>query len=187
MSFIDITTYDVAGCTENGFLCDTNALIYTFYPNASPTFPSYSNFLSSLVANNKKIYIPMFYIGESLHVIEKAEYEIYKNRTRHISYKDYRRIPAERARIKHLLDLFLAQITYIPQIEIIEQTLELKSAKDYIKDYSTYELDYFDMLLKEISDKKSLPIITNDIDFSTCNCSQDIYTSNPNILALNQS
>jgi len=186
MRYIDITQFDVASCNESTFILDTNVLLYVFYPNSSPTYAaSYSNFVAALINNKKKLCVPMFYLCEAFHVIEKTECKLY-NKQNHtsIKLKDYREIPAERSKVKGILRLFLDNIKNIPEIVIEEQTLVTSSADTFIDNYDSHSLDYFDLCLEEFSDSNGYPIITNDKDFiNGVFKSSDIYTSNPNILA----
>lgn len=186
-SYIDINTVDLKECSDNEFIIDTNALLWAFYPNSqsnSSVAARYSNFISQLITNDRRIYIPMFNFCEAINVIEKIEYRIYRESSgnKNLKLKDYRAIANERENLKCILDLFIEQIENIPQIKLLSQELGYKIPKMFVDDFNKHRLDLFDVFLIEISKDKGYSIITDDKDFLSINCNSNIYTCNQNIL-----
>ncbi len=183
MSYINIDQCDVSQCTEDGFIIDANALLYVFYPNISPIYAaSYSNFVTELINEGKQIYIPMFSLVESVNVIEKTECKLYYGNSRSNHIKQYRRIDAEREKVRETIKLFLDQIAAVPNISVIPQSNGWPTINKFVDEYKSHKLDCFDYCIAELSFKEKYPIITNDADFTTSTFDIDIYTSNPNIL-----
>lgn len=183
---IDIRSIDLNVCTENTFIVDTNVLLWAFYPNSTSSNPlavTYSNFLSSLITNNKKIIIPIFNLCEAMHVIEKIEYRLYNSRNnQNIRFKQFRSITSERLRVKNILSLLLSQIENIPQINIINQNLKVITAQNFVNQFDKHKLDLFDTYLVDLSNRLHCPIITDDQDFHLTHLSSNVYTSNQNLL-----
>lgn len=185
--YINISDIDIEECLDDEFVLDTNALLWAFYPNSQSNNQSaacYSNFISHLITRGNNIFIPMFNFCEAIHVIEKIEFNIYKRNSenRNLKIKDFRAIPEERQRLKETLDLFIEQIENIPQIILLEQNLCYNLPRTFINDFSKHRLDLFDIFLIEIGKDKNCSIITDDKDFLSVECNNNIYTCNPNIL-----
>lgn len=186
-SYIDINKVDLEECTDDEFILDTNALLWAFYPNSQSNYQVavyYSNFISQLITKEKKIYIPMFNFCEAIHVIEKIEFRIYQHScgNKNLKIKDFRAIPQERKNLKDTLALFIEQIENIPQITLIEQQLCYNLPKAFVNRFDNHTLDLFDIFLIEISKDKNFSIITDDKDFLSVQCDNNIYTCNQNIL-----
>lgn len=187
-SYIDINMVDLEECSDNKFILDTNALLWAFYPNSQSNYrvaAYYSNFISQLITRDKRIYIPMFNLCEAINVIEKIEFKVYKQSCgdRNLKLKEYRAIPNERQNLKAILDLFIEQIENIPQIKLLEQNLCYDLPKIFVNDFNEHRWDLFDILLIQISKDKNFSIITDDKDFLSVKCDNNIYTCNQNILA----
>lgn len=189
MSVVSIDITKVSNeAIANGVILDTNALLWTFYPNSSPSAPqapTYSNFIADLISKNVNIFILSCNLSEAVYVVEKIEYRIYKKISNtNLSLKDYRKIQSERTHVKSTIELMLAQIKAISQISIVDCKDEQTEIYDYVSDFDAHLLDYYDYKISAYSQNNNIPIVTDDADFISNTKSITIVTGNNKVLAV---
>jgi hypothetical protein len=203
---IDITTDTPQ--PDDSFLVDTNVWLWQTYSRFSApqlTRSDFARFSDSVPQKaradaekaQKKIakYIPyikkarvaeakIFYSGlilaELTHIIEKAEYEIYKNKASiRLDIKEYRHNrPNERANV---IDEVKSVWSQVEAIGIsADLTIDDRSTQSALSRLQTQALDGYDLfLLEAISNAGSgqIQVLTDDMDYATVAGIQ-VFTSN---------
>lgn len=186
---IDIRS--IKDCDKNKvFAIDTNVLLWTFYSPGSK-FPSYRkasypDFISNLIQNGNRLIIHTMNLNEMCHVIEENEWKLYNKNVCEIHKKKFRSITEERIKVKEKLQLILKQIKSIPNVEIVESTIDCKMLDEFVDYYNLHKSDFFDFSLVSSCDNGIWAIITDDGDFKTPFCKPDIYTANRDMLCKNK-
>ena len=172
----------------NGVLLDTNALLWAFYPNSTPSVqqaPAYSNFIANLINNNIKIFILSCNLSEAIFVAEKIEKKIYnKVNNCKLGLKQYRNIQSERLNVKATTSLMLNQILAIPQIRIIDCNDDKKQIESFVNNFDSHLLDFYDYKIATYSKNCDIPIVTDDADFSSYMDDISILTGNTRMLTV---
>ncbi len=203
---IDITTDTPQ--PDDSFLVDTNVWLWQTYSRFSApqlTRSDFARFSDSVPQKaradaekaQKKIakYIPyikkarvaeakIFYSGlilaELTHIIEKAEYEIYKNRASiRLDIKEYRHNrPNERANV---IDEVKSVWSQVEAIGIsADLTIDDRSTQSALNRLQTQALDGYDLFLLEAINRAGLgqiQVLTDDMDYATVTGIQ-VFTSN---------
>jgi len=170
---------------------DTNVLLWTFYENTTyiQAYQKeyYPVFLANAIENGRcKIYTTIYNICELFNVIEKNEYELYKESNsatlpKDFNKKQYRAIKEEREKLKGMFDLLYKQISKC--IEIEEYNINRDVLSEYKEDYDKHKYDIFDFaLLKFCKENDINYILTDDSDFA----SYEDYIRNMKIITANR-
>lgn len=170
---------------------DTNVLLWTFYENTTyiQAYQKeyYPVFLANAIENGRcKIYTTIYNICELFNVIEKNEYELYKENNsdtlpKDFNKKQYRAIKEEREKLKGMFDLLYKQISKC--IEIEEYNIDRDVLNEYKEDYDKHKYDVFDFaLLKFCKENDINYILTDDSDFA----SYEDYIRNMKIITANR-
>lgn len=188
MNIININNFDISKLGKEAVLAiDTNALLWTFYSRTTYTKSYqksvYANFISKLIANGNTIIIGTYNLNEMFHVIEKNEFDIYKQANNiRIRLKDFRAISSERIKIKQEIELIYKQIIQIPNVKIIGSNADIVELKAFIDKYDAHNCDFFDFWLIKYCNENNCSILTDDCDFNNPFNSTDLYTANPNVV-----
>ena len=163
---------------------DTNILLWTFYSKLTPKkvyqTKDYPAFVSTAIAQKNPIIVTTFCLNEMLHIIEKTEYDIYKSSKKtSISLKNYRKIPAERAKVKTEIDLIHNQLQAIPTLQIIKSKATRKTINRFAYYYDTHLADFFDFCLISFCNNHHYAVVSDDQDFNTPFCKGTLYSANP--------
>lgn len=96
-----------------------------------------------------------------------------------ISLKNYRKIPAERAKVKTEIDLILKQLQAIPTLQIIKSKATRKTINRFAYYYDTHLADFFDFCLISFCNNHHYAVVSDDQDFNTPFCKGTLYSANP--------
>lgn len=162
-----ISNVDVNQITcKDTFFLDTNILCAvhfqtTWHPNKIRV---YSIFLQTLLMKNITIYVSALSLQELYHLVEKTEYEIYKqSNNSNISKKSYRRMTVERSRIAANLNMMHQQIKR--QYTLIDDVLDVADLDSFLSKYTAHIYDPIDFALVNHHASNCPNFITDDKDF----------------------
>ncbi len=157
------------------FLVDTNVWFWQTYTNAAFGIKSrdryklvdYPNYLNQALINGATLTYSGLTLAELAHIIEKTEYEIYKQSHPTISPKQYRHnYPLERLKVVGEVDLAWNQVKDIAlsaNLYIDDSTTDAA-----LNRFKTQALDGYDLLILEAiagAGAGNIKIITDDIDY----------------------
>lgn len=167
------------------FCLDTNVLYWYTYPrytqssqNAQIHAQSYYDFVDTLVANGNPLLTTRYNITELINIVEKHEYDIFCAAHPEAKYtkKDFRRIPAEREKLKRILKTTLANVNNICQTVDFNFTEDILN--NCVNTLDQHRCDVFDFaILSYYKENKHLNIITDDNDFASVD-GINLYTAN---------
>lgn len=185
------TLHKIHGATvispKDVLVLDTNVLLWTFYSKLTPRkvyqTSVYPSFISAAIMRKNPIIITTFCLNEMLHIVEKNEHDLYntyQNGTK-ISLKDYRKIPAERAKVKAENELILRQLQAIPTLQIVRSKATRKTINQFVYHYNAHLADFFDFCLISFCNNHRYAIVSDDRDFNSTFFKGVLYSANPNI------
>lgn len=178
----DIRTFSSIDNSREYFL-DTNVLYWYCYPRItgkqlSPQARPYYDFVDGLVSAGNPIVTSVYNISELLNVVEKHEFDIYKQKHTEADYKikDFRRDSTERKRMQQNLKTTLSNVR--STCKILAFDFKEEHMADFVDTLSQHRCDVFDyVILKNCIVLNHLNIITDDNDFSTIDGIK-LYTAN---------
>lgn len=189
-NLIDVTHIDFNKCDDNTVIAvDTNILLFLFYQRISYTdtqrFQVYQNIFEKLADNLDKIKLvtTAVNINEAFNVIEKTEYDIYKNTItdKNFSIKDYRLLPNHRTKLKKEFKSFWRQVCRY--INVCDYTITKSFLKQFSNNVDTYRYDCLDAALVDFCQNENITkIITDDSDYFGYDNGIDILTANPSMV-----
>ena len=165
---------------------DTNILLWTFYSKLKPLknyqTKEYPAFIATAIMRNNPIIVTTFCLNEMLHVIEKTEYDIYnKTHGRGTSFKAYRKMPLERAKVKTEINLILKQLQAIPNLQIVRSKANRKTINRFAYYYDTHLADFFGFCLMSFCNEHRYSVVSDDQDFNNPFCKVTVYSANPSL------
>ena len=178
----DIRTFSSIDNSREYFL-DTNVLYWYCYPritgkHLSSQSQPYYDFVDGLVSAGNPIVTSVYNISELLNVVEKNEFDIYRQKHTEAVYKikDFRRDSTERKRMQQNLKTTLSNVHNT--CKILAFDFEEGHMADFVDTLSQHRCDVFDyVILQNCIALNHLNIVTDDNDFSTISGIR-LYTAN---------
>ena len=138
------------------FFLDTNVLYWYTYPrfaeNLTRQARPYYDFVDALVSSGNPLYTSVYNLTELLNVVEKNEYEIFKNaddKRKYFTHKDYRRVAEERDKLMQIMKVTLSNAK--STCNIINFPFEISSIEKFTNNLVNHRCDVFDYLILENS------------------------------------
>lgn len=187
---VDLRTYASINNARKFFL-DTNVLYWYTYPRflepgqLTPTAQIYYNFIDNLTAAGNPLVTSIYNLTELLNVIEKNEYDIYRNLHSEIpiTRKDFRKMSDERDKVGKIMRTSLNNVKEI--CTVVDFNFNQTIVNSFVNDFINHRCDVFDYtILKNCICTQCLNIISDDSDFSTME-KITLYTANENVLIKN--
>ncbi|MBS1081728.1 hypothetical protein [Gluconobacter kondonii] len=168
------------------FLIDTNAWFWTSYTQASVGCSAYQlhdypEYIDKVIASGAKIYRTSIALIELSSIIEKTEYEIYKNLERldKLSLKTFRH-GVDQSQVIAEIESAWAQVCQMS--EHLDIQLDSNASDQLIELIKTQSIDGYDRsLLLPIIKDNNIRIISDDSDLSTVPWI-NLHTSNKIVL-----
>ena len=188
---IDISNYDFSTGDITAISIDTNVLLCMFYGNITYSIESHQKIYQSILENiteNKdkvKLYTTTINICEALHVIEKAEYDIFKCFTgKNLGIKTYRNIVSERVKVKKEFETFIKQVEQC--IDVVDEYVVSNClVLQYINQVTNSKYDCLDYVLLDYTLQKGIDaIMTDDSDFCHKSYNGLLLTANPTLTSI---
>ena len=157
------------------FIVDTNVWFWETYNDAAFSIRSrdryklidYSNYLIQAFENEATLAYSGLTLAELAHIIEKNEYEIYKQSHPNITLKEYRHnYPTERLKVVAAVESSWEQVkdTAVPvNLNVNDETTDSALMR-----FKTQAIDGYDLLILEAISRagiEDIKIITDDIDY----------------------
>lgn len=169
---------------------DTNVLIAMFYGRDIEGNKihqlEYTEALEEIVKYNKfvKLHTTTVNISEAFTVIERIEYELYKESiAKDINFKYFRTQEDCRRKLKKAFDAFWEQVSRF--IKINDLTITRAFVKKFKTKIQDYRYDCFDAALVDYCLQAGIVnIMTDDIDFVGYDLGINIITANKNALRI---
>lgn len=180
----DITSYTCFD-TNKKFFLDTNVLYWYTYPrfaeNLTRQARPYYDFVDALVSSGNPLYTSVYNLTELLNVVEKNEYEIFKNADdtrKYFTHKDYRRVAEERDKLMQIMKVTLSNAK--STCNIINFPFEISSIEKFTNNLVNHRCDVFDYLILENCKKDQfINVISDDGDFFSIDKIQLFTTKSP--------
>lgn len=184
---IDIKNPTLEVSSDTVVALDTNILLWTFYSRVyvTKTYQKnvYPKFVAKLIENNNKILVMGHNLNEMAHVIEKNEYNIYKeNYNSSISLKEFRKNIKLRDFIKNEISLIIKQLKQIPNLILESSTSSIQDLDNFVDSYLIHNCDFFDFSLIQFCNKNNYAILTDDKDFNNDYMKTVFYTANNSVI-----
>lgn len=186
-SIKDINKFKPIDNTKPFFL-DTNVLYWYTYPRFSnqsdlPTNAiKYYDFVDDLVAAGNPLYTSVYNLTELINVVEKNEFELFKELNSDIPYtkKDYRKLAPERSSVEQILNTTISNVRNT--CTVVSFDFEMKYLDMFIGQLSDHRCDVFDyVILRKCIEMNKLNIISDDSDFSTMELI-NLHTANSSVI-----
>jgi hypothetical protein len=172
------------------FFVDTNVWFWQTYTNASISNPNaltkigeYSAYLSAALTNGAALTYSGLSLAELAHIIERNEFDIYKQSHRSIKAKEYRHnFPAERAKVVAEVKSAWSQVEAIAVP--VDLTIDEATTNAALTRFQTQALDGYDLLMLEGISRAGaglVKIITDDMDYAVVPGIQ-VFTSNNSVI-----
>lgn len=184
---VDITTDTPK--PEDAFLVDTNVWYWLTYSRASqsarpPAYyqtSSYPNYTNAALGAGARIFQSGLSLAELIHLIEKAEREIYEAANGQIGTKEYRHnLPAERAQV--FSEVQAACGLVVTLAEPLTVTIDSPTATAALNRLQTEKVDGYDLfILESMRSHGVVQVITDDGDFATVPGIQ-VFTANRRVI-----
>ncbi len=171
------------------YFLDTNVLYWYTNPRISSAndLPKhaqiYYSFVDNLTSLGNPLVTSIYNLTELLNVIEKNEFDIYKNLhpdENYISKKDYRRMSIERSKLQNIMKTTLNNVLNI--CRIVEFPFRLNIIDKFTNTLKEHRCDVFDyVILQNCVKTQIINVISDDSDFSTYN-NIKLFTANTSTL-----
>ena len=171
--------------TNTEYFLDTNVLYWYTNPRISSVndLPKHAQiyyaFIDRLTVLGSPLTTSVYNLTELLNVIEKNEFDIYKNLhpdDNYINKKDYRRMPEERSKLQRIMRTTLNNVLSI--CKIVEFPFSVEQIKDFANTLKEHRCDVFDyIILQNCVKTQTINVISDDNDFSTYN-NIKLFTAN---------
>ncbi|ROQ24335.1 type II toxin-antitoxin system VapC family toxin [Gallaecimonas pentaromativorans] len=169
------------------FFVDTNVWFWFTYAASNEINPvnypvryqieKYPLFIEKILDKGAKLYHSPLVLSELTNIIEKTEYNSYKNshRLHNLTRKDFRDIEEKRKKVMLEVSNSWAQITSMS--EALELTINSDLADFALKTLNAHSLDAYDAFyIRSMSEYQISKIITDDRDFQSLDL--ELYTAN---------
>ncbi|MEL6353890.1 MAG: hypothetical protein AAFR58_19355 [Cyanobacteria bacterium J06627_28] len=174
---------------EDVFLVDTNVWLWQTYPNATLNADPrvlrksslYSGYLNQALQAGAQLKYSGLTLAELAHVIEKKEYEIFKNQNRlsRLSPKAFRHnYDSERQAVAMTVQSAWAQV--ISLASSADVTIDATVTSAALQRFQTQALDGYDLFLMEAISRAGLnplQVLTDDMDYA-CVPNIQLFTGN---------
>ena len=184
----DICKFSPINSSTTYFL-DTNVLYWYTNPRVSSikslAKPAqiYYAFVDQLASSGNPLITSVYNLTELLNVIEKNEFELYKEihpDESYISKKDFRRMSKERQKLQKLMRTTLNNVQNI--CSIINFSFEMFKINAFVDCLANHRCDIFDyIILDNCVKEQTINVISDDSDFSTFD-NIKLFTANASVL-----
>jgi predicted nucleic acid-binding protein len=168
------------------FLVDTNVWFWTAYSKASITKSyraTYASYLTKALAAGSRLYVSGLSQAELIHVIEKAEMELF-GKTKEL--KEFRyNFPAQRTMV--VSEATTAWSVVQNMAVTVDVLVDDDMHKRTLARLSTCTMDAYDLISAEVMFEEGIPqVLTSDMDFASVP-GITLFTANQRVLLAAQS
>ena len=168
------------------YFIDTNVWFWVTYaasneietPNAPLRYQllEYPAFIQKILDEGAGIYHSPLTLSELTNIVERTEYDIYKEDTgEELTRKQFRMLPEQRARVMDEVSNAWKQITQMS--ETLDVNIDLKMSNKALDVLSNHCLDAYDAFyIESMKVNQITKIVTDDSDFNGLDVS--LYTAN---------
>lgn len=157
-------TKDIDWSKLKRIVVDTNVLLYIYAGTSADDMrwaSKYNSAISEITNNDVKIVLTDVQISEITNALLQRRFKDYNNtQTKKIKYKDFRKTPEFRAELKSI-EVMFKKLFVLAELDNYEN-----DEAQVMNFFKQSKLDYNDVYYVSYARLKSIPIITNDSDYS---------------------